>query len=81
MHASYSHTLLPTQLRDLNKVLETFVGNEDKLNEQMRVRYKADLNGEYPDPEPEQESESDEVCICVCMYVCLYICTHRVPRR
>eukprot|EP00277_Geminigera_cryophila_P002201 CAMPEP_0179422310 /NCGR_PEP_ID=MMETSP0799-20121207/10350_1 /TAXON_ID=46947 /ORGANISM="Geminigera cryophila, Strain CCMP2564" /LENGTH=479 /DNA_ID=CAMNT_0021196413 /DNA_START=14 /DNA_END=1453 /DNA_ORIENTATION=- len=50
----------PAKLRDLNKVLETFVGNEDKLNEQMRVRYKADLNGEYPDPEPEQESESDE---------------------
>jgi hypothetical protein len=39
-------------------VLESFVGKEEELNEQMRLRYKADLNGEYPDP-PESEAASD----------------------
>lgn len=38
-------------------VLESFVGKEEELNEQMRLRYKADLNGEYPDPESEAASD------------------------
>ena len=47
----------PSKLKDLPKVLDNFLGKEDELNEQMRMRYKADLNGEYPDPDPEIESE------------------------
>jgi len=60
MQAFYSK-YNPDKLRDLAKVLENFVGKQELLNEQMRLRYKADLNGEYPDSEPEDDgSESDE---------------------
>jgi len=47
----------PSKLKDLPKVLDNFMGKEDELNEQMRMRYKADLNGEYTDPDPEIEPE------------------------
>ena len=43
-------------------MLESFVGKEDELNEQMRLRYKADLNGEYPDPPSESDTGNRVKC-------------------
>ena len=58
--AAFYNKYNPSKLKELGKVLDAFEGKEDELNEQMRLRYKADLNGEYPDPEPEIEPEDAE---------------------
>jgi len=42
----------PSKLEELPQLCQSFAGQEEKMNAQMRERYKADLNGEYPDPEP-----------------------------
>ena len=42
----------PSKLEELHQLCQNFAGQEEKMNAQMRERYKADLNGEYPDPEP-----------------------------
>ena len=44
----FYHKYNPAKLKNLSGVLANFVGKEEVLNEQMRLRYKADLNGEYP---------------------------------
>ena len=58
----------PVKLKDLSAVLKNFEGKQDELNLQMRLRYKADLYGEYPDCPlcgegvfPEHQSLMDEV--------------------
>lgn len=61
----------PSKLKDLPKVLDNFLGKEDELNEQMRMRYKADLNGEYPDPDPQIEPEEIDQQPVIAEQVCL----------